>query len=441
MSTRKNDAEISDLATSIKLIESRVQAVEKLEQTNADRIDALYKTFDVRLTVKDDTIGQIKEQSEWILKQNDTLLKQVGFRWNLLTGLTTFVALAFTITLGYQIWRVEQVMDTKRALEEDTKILAKNTNAYSDVLAKLAHADNLLTASNREFQREEYKVSTTLAEAAIDSLESGLQSTNFDLSHFLNSASFDGTACVASRPTNNSPKVSTILVIEGQAVSFPDQPPKTKVPGISDALSPEVLQSTLLDALFIAYDIHARAAFFFQDNVRADGLTLLALDSNRWQGYHWMGLAAEKEGAGSFPDAEACFRKSVDKNKIGNKDYINLAEISFLQSHYADTIKYTDEYLHPSKYPFVSPLDVVAHFYNSTAGLIAKSPSVKAYTSPKEFRQKFDLLKNVTLQGTFTFSDVEPFLNSPQFLNGLSDAQKAEIEASFNCLKHRQCDK
>ena len=262
----------------------------------------------------------------------------------------------------------------------------------------------------------------------------------FNLTQVLKGVSFDGPTCAASHLTNNTPKVATIVVIEGQAVSFPDQIPKTDSPKISDALSPEILQPTVRDGLFTAYDIHARAAFFSRESVRSDGLTLLALDSNRWEGYHWMGLAAEQEGSGSFPEAEACFRRSVDMNKVGNKDYINLAELSFFLYDYNNSIKYTDEYLHPLSYPFQSALDMVAQFYNSTAGDLAQNPPLKAKYSPKTFREQSDLHKNVVLQGTFSDSPLEEFIKSKAFLDKLSDGQKAEVKASFNCLKLRQCD-
>ena len=168
MNTGKDSGDISNLELSMRRLETRIESTKSSQKTNAERMESLHQTLEARLSAKDDTIGRIKDQSEWVLKQNDTLLKQLGFRWNLLTGLTTFVALAFSITLGYQIWRVEQVMDTKRALEDGTKVLAANAKVYSDVLATFAHADNLLTESNREFQRGEFRTSLVLAGTAIE---------------------------------------------------------------------------------------------------------------------------------------------------------------------------------------------------------------------------------------------------------------------------------
>src|SRR5215831_11631760 len=105
-----------DTDTDVRKLEGCIEASEATQRTTAQPLDELFKALSERLSAKDDSISQLKEQREWILQQNDTLLKHIGMRWNLLTGLTTLVGIAFTITLGYQIFRVEQVMEMRRAL-------------------------------------------------------------------------------------------------------------------------------------------------------------------------------------------------------------------------------------------------------------------------------------------------------------------------------------
>ena len=164
MTTQSDDDRMFEIERSLKTAETRLENTEAKQNTTAQRLDELYKALLERLDAKNDTLNRFREQSEWTLKQNDTLLKQIGLRWNLLTGLTGFVALAFSIVFAYQIWRVEQVMETKKALEstaasanESIKLLAINTKAYSDILGILARADTLMTDSNREFLRAEYR--------------------------------------------------------------------------------------------------------------------------------------------------------------------------------------------------------------------------------------------------------------------------------------------
>src|SRR5215468_4202518 len=113
MTTQRSEVLTNEMELALKRVEARLENSEAKQNTTAQRLDDLYKALLERLSAKDDTLTQLREQSEWTLKQNDTLLKQIGLRWNLLTGLTAFVALAFSIVFAYQIWRVEQVMETK----------------------------------------------------------------------------------------------------------------------------------------------------------------------------------------------------------------------------------------------------------------------------------------------------------------------------------------
>lgn len=405
-------------------IETRLENNEIMQRATAQRLDEIHKSMIDRLGAKDDTINRLKEQGDWVLKQNDTLLKQIGLRWNLLTGLTTLVGLAFTITLGYQIWRVEQVMDTKRALEQGTALLAQNTNAYSKILSTLAHADTLMTEGNREFQRAEYKQATNLATRAIGLLTSALQTTGFEVLELQKQAAYDSATCSAN-------------------ASFSSVSQRPSPESDYAALNPKVLKKAVVDALFTAYDLHARATFFStnRDELRPNGMILLALDDSRWEGYHWIGLAAEAEGEGSFAEATACFRRSVERNKIGNKDYINLAELSFIRFNYSDATTFSEQYLRPLGHRFKSPVDVVAQFYYSAAGLLSDNVNARSRMPPETFHKKVAKLREFTLEGTFSPSDLINFLKSSEFEQRTPSEKIGQVRQLAACLIDRTCQK
>jgi hypothetical protein len=358
MTTQRSEVLINEMELALKRVEARLENSEAKQNTTAERLDDLYKALLERLSAKDDTLTQLREQSEWTLKQNDTLLKQIGLRWNLLTGLTAFVALLFSIVFAYQIWRVEQVMETRKALDssaaaanESTKLLAQNSKAYSDILGILAHADTLMTDSNREFLRTEYTVAGKRASDAIEVLKSALQSSGDSFADL---------------------KKKTLLYVSTTCSLNASVPAVSEMTRDSDSpLSPKALRTAVRNALFTAYDLHARASFFStpRGDLRGDGTILLVLNDSEWEGYHWIGLDAEQ--AGFSNEAKECFRHSVDKNPVGNKDYLNLAELSFINSDFPAAVKYSDQYLHPLNHRFKSSLDVVAQFYFSAAGFLA----------------------------------------------------------------------
>ena len=112
MTSKNVETQLGEMGAALTKIEARLETNETRQNTTAQRMEELYKASVERLNAKDDTTARLREQSEWTLKQNDTLLKQIGLRWNLLTGLTGFLTLAFSLVFVYQIWRVEQVMPT-----------------------------------------------------------------------------------------------------------------------------------------------------------------------------------------------------------------------------------------------------------------------------------------------------------------------------------------
>jgi tetratricopeptide (TPR) repeat protein len=435
MNDRIDENSITELGLALRKLENRIENNEAKQNTTAQRLEELYKTLLERLSAKDDTLVRIREQSEWTLKQNDTLLKQIGLRWNLLTALSGFVGLAFSIAFVYQIFHVEDVMRTQRQLEsaaanvdkkiglldDKTDLLTKNTKLYSGLLSILAHADSLLTDSNREFLRAEYTVAAKRAGDAINILRSTLQTTGAD--------SFPDLE------KRQQLYVATTCGLNGSASVVAE-----KTTDESDtALSPAALRPTVKDALYTAYDVHARSIFFAtpRGDTRVDGTMLLALNDNQWEGYHWIGLAAEE--AGFVAEATECFRRSVDKNPFGNKDYVNLAELSFIHSNFPAALKYSDQYLHPINHRFKSSLDVIAQFYFSVAGFLANDAEALEKMPPETFRSKLDGLPDFTLQGTFSTTDLERYLASKEFSEKVSPDQKHEVLNVADCLIKRKC--
>jgi tetratricopeptide (TPR) repeat protein len=427
MTTQRSEVLINEMELALKRVEARLENSEAKQNTTAQRLDELYRALLERLGAKDDTLTRLKEQSEWSLKQNDTLLKQIGLRWNLLTGITSFLGLAFALVFVYQTWRVEQIMEAKKSLEasaatanESTKLLAQNSKAYSDILGILAHADTLMTESNREFLRAEYTVAAKRASDATEALTSALQITGDNFAEIKRlTLRYVSTTCSLNESAS---------AVSEKVTRDPDS-----------ALSPKALRTATREALFSAYDLHARAAFFStpRGDLRGDGAMLLALNESQWEGYHWIGLAAEE--AGFFAEASECFGRSVDKNPVGNKDYLNLAELSFIHSDFPAAVKYSDRYLHPINHRFKSSLDVIAQFYFSAAGFLAHDVEAQQLMPPERFREKVGGLPDFSLEGTFAPGDLNNYLSNPVFSAKVSDDERKQVQKLVDCLTKRIC--
>src|SRR5262249_26529424 len=120
---------IVDLQNSITKIEARVESqdqrysalMQKVDQVSESidmrldalraSIDAKEEVFNTRLKAKDDTVDFVNKMAASIKDQSEALQKQTASRWNIVTGMTGFVALAFAINFVYEIYRVKEVMD------------------------------------------------------------------------------------------------------------------------------------------------------------------------------------------------------------------------------------------------------------------------------------------------------------------------------------------
>lgn len=434
MTPKETDPEFDNLRFGLKNAESRMDDVETKQKNAADRFEEMYKLLLERVSAKDNTLNLLKDQSEWTLRQNDTLLKQIGLRWNVLTGFTAFVALAFTIVFSYQIWKVEQVGETQKQLERSAanadqinRLLSENSKDYSSILSTLAQADTLVTESNREFLRAEYLVAANRAGEAIEALYPVLQQTGVPPKE------------IESRKLLYSPTSCNLTAVQSAATAA--IPP----PSIS-ALSPKALQAAVRDALFTAYDQRARANFFLarRDDVGNDGLMLLALNDLRWEGYHWLGLSAED--ARLIPVATQCFHHSVEKNSLANKDYVNLAELSFIDSHFLEAVSYSEQYLRPlnradsDQYRFKTSLDVVAQFYFSAAALLGNDAAATQLMPPHLFLENVRKLgPEFSLEGTFSTKDLDKFLKSNEYTRKVSNNLQIVVQRLVHCLESRSC--
>jgi hypothetical protein len=372
----------------------------------------------------------MKDTSEAIHKQNDAILKQMGLRFNFITGMTGFIALAFAMNFTYQIYQVKDVTEARLFLKEGSELLAENATNYSEVLSRITRADTLITQGHREFQRASYFEAKELAASAIADLESALETTGLLVAELRSRGRYERSTCKVTNAL-----AGPIAVRKGKQA-----PPRSE--GIEKTFGrghPEILRPSVIESLFAAYDLRARANFFSKakGKIRDDGLFLMTLDGSRWEGYHWVGLSAEDDN--DYPQAVACFTNSVNQKGIGNKDHINLAELLFIQGDYARSRNHAEAFVKPLEYSFVAATEVVAHFYLTLSNFLVSDSRGAPILSPAQFKIKLRDNPTVRLEGTFLAGDLDDYLKGPKF-NLLDEEQKKAVQQLAHCLTARQCN-
>ena len=209
-------------------------------------------------------------------------------------------------------------------------------------------------------------------------------------------------------------------------------------------LGPQTLRPAVVESLFSAYDLHARGTFFAKTKVkniiRQDGAILLALGSDKWQGYHWIGLAAE--GGPQNKEARACFENSVRIEPVANKDQINLAELLFLDGRYDEAAVQANKYAASEYNRVASPADMVALFYLVAANRLA-SKKIPGAMNPEQFMNKLKGLPNLSLEGTFLSEDLENALDKSRpegdMFKVQDAAKKDDVRKMKDCFTQRKC--
>ncbi len=436
LSARIDNLEASNKAT-IASLEGRLNNYEGAQKAAATRLDDVYKSFMDRLSANDATVKLIKDMSDSIQKQSEAIQHQLGLRFNFITGMTGFIALAFAASFTYNIFQVGQVNQAKSFLEDGTEVLTADAIKYSDVLSGLAKADAFSTQGDREFLRGNYFDALNMAEDAIRDLEPLLDKTGESKGQLMRETHYQPSTCER-----------VLTVTAHPNAPLPDRVLKSKeVEDRFGGLGPQSLRPAVEQALFAAYDLHARATFFAKEKekeiVRQDGEFLLALDglSSKWQGYHWIGLAAE--GGPDIKEATACFEHSVSAKPVANKDYINLAELLFIAGHYDAAVSQGEKYLQPDYNRFGSPVDVVAQFYVIASNVLSRKPQ-RDPLPPSQFIKKLGELPNLSLEGTFLSSDLQKALDESgpegQPFKQQEAAKKAMVDKMAACLIKRQCE-
>lgn len=403
--------------------------------SEAEELQKLRKLFDERLDARDGTIALIKEMSESLRKQNESLDKQFTFRWNVLVFITGFLPLLLGTAFAYQVYKGYELQKLHASLQHQTTQFQLATESYSKVLAMLANADELVTQGYREFQRDGFSDAAAMSSEAISKLKEALALTGV----------------VEEKLMPSELKWSTCEPVFGR--NDPSQE------GYDASLfSTKNLRQPVINALFNAHDLLARSLFFSNrlntDALYNQGRILTGLDRLRWEGYHWLGLAQLGEDEKSYADrkelqksAKVCFKKSVSLHEDRNKDWVNLAELAVAEGKYAEGNNYAREFLYPNQpercdFPvrFRSPVEVIAYFYRLVSeeelrSQNSKEPcSVDEYSSSKTatFIKLFAGMKE-NLQGTFSFVTLSDFIERQKL------RPEDQIAQMYYCLKDQKC--
>ncbi|MEZ5785358.1 MAG: hypothetical protein R3D62_02465 [Xanthobacteraceae bacterium] len=166
--------------------------------------------------------------------------------------------------------------------------------------------------------------------------------------------------------------------------------------------------------------------------MKNDGAFLIALDPSRPEGYHWVGIASGREkGDEAIKMSVRCYEQSVSRHSSGpNKDNLNLAEHFFVDGDYEKAKKYAEDYLLSVSYRFNSPLDIIGHFFRSTAEYMKDNGNKRLIQA---FVNNYKSLSNkaeIRFEGSYDPRDLFNYLQGEKF-NSLNKNQKTKIcEAS-----------
>lgn len=410
-----------DLEAKVLLLEANLKSKEILSDSTVTKLED-------QINSAKDQIASFKSHQESneslrnsIDKINQKQHEHLSSRWSFVTGMTSFITLMVGFVFTYQVFRVEQVMETKKTMEKTAETLTRSVDLYTKILSLMSDIEAKLTYGTIEFSRSNFEHATEIASEAINKLEAiyffhPLSNVAADFSGNPLACEFEGksTASKQNSSTNNE---------------------HSELP-----LPPE-LKSSLSEMYFSALDFHARASFASEnyENVREDAIKLGRINQAKPEPYHWMGLyyssMEENEAA-----AQKCFEKSVYADYKGNPDLINLAEMALLNGDYKASFQKAKEFLkRKDGEVFIkpnNPRQLVALFYEKTSEYLKNS------NSSEDLKKLREIIRDSTIELTGSYHDKEfqKFLASKHF-SDLKENQKKEVSKTHICLVNRkECD-
>ncbi len=198
----------------------------------------------------------------------------------------------FALTFAYQVIKTVEV--TRLVAQANSGL--QNNAAQAQVLADSAWALTHISRSNSELARERQLEASEFAELAKQRLERRER---------------------AFRTQREKPSTAADVAL-------------------SDAI---------MEVLFASHVAYGRANYFLHRYGRVTNSAdrLLELNSERWEGYHLLGLARIDQGDTS-DEVVAIFSKSTDFGPASNVDRLNLAEIHFVREEWELCITAIEEY-------------------------------------------------------------------------------------------------
>jgi hypothetical protein len=440
------------------------QNIETLKDMNA-----AFEKHDASFTSQSEAVNRqhmdmLKGLSASFERHNDALQRQIGFRFNFVTSMLGFVvAFVGLVLAGIFIYNKQETEKLDRAeanlnqgkqdlerglkqgkegleqgmkaLQQQTNVLTDNAAAFSEVLSKLAQADGLISDGHREYQNNAYIDAHYFAREAIELLEPVFNKTGITAGQ-LRSYRLDAATCKTVAPSPAPAGANT-----------------------SGVINPEALRTAVTASLVEAYDLLNRARLFLADSkdlqvsygsyedIRRDGEFLITLNDSRWEGYHWVGVAAVH--GNSFQLGAACYDRSIAQKRTSNKDSLNLTELLFLQGQFPEARTQAAIYLkgvgsaidrRGLKEPassFVSAIEAVAHFYLTTSNYLSPEPQ-DSVLSLEEYRKQLNDSANVKLGGTFSDTELKKYLEGRDFADQVKDGTKVNaVRSTMKCLLER----
>ena len=402
------------------------------------RVDVLKNEIDSLRALNSQHVDTIKSMSASFERQNDTLQKQIGFRFNFVTSMMGVITLVLAATFVYNKYQNDKVDEARSFLEKGTKILSEHATKFADMLSTIAQASGLIADGNREYNNYSFLDAYYLAGRAVDLLEDTFAQTGLTIKD-LRSRGYDSKHCKTSR-FRPVPGAKNVPV------------PTSDVEKAFGGIGPQSLQPALIASLIKAYDLRNRARLFLlarsgqsesvkfgsMNNIKDDGQFLIALDARGWEGYHWVGLAAAQQP--NYEEAVACYKQSVDRKPLANKDRLNLTELMFVHGDFPGAREQADAYLKALDYSFLSPIEIVAHFYLSISNFLSQAPREKI-RSPKEYRGEVSKLSELKLEGVFSSTELKKYIGEKEFSTHVPDeGKRKEVSNTVECLLHKdQC--
>ncbi len=389
-----------------------------------------FRELELKIEALSQRIAVKEEILNHFASSNMLLQESIKSKWTFVQSLVAFITLLFAINFGYELYKVKEVRDIWKEAKDAVEALQKEEEEFrvaaarqADIIAHVTTAASGLSVAFREYDRKNFFGAAKLADDIAVMLQRDLQRIDDESSRY----EFRARKVKSFLPASDTERSSDTE----KAASAPAEP---QTLAYQNLVVP--MKLAVQDALIAALTLKARSLFYGKNpqGTIAVGEKLQKLAPDRWEGYHFVGVALlESDPSGKDSDKKIFtnLEKAFEFRRELTIDALNLAELYFMRGDIKKSKEWVHKYEESTPKPIPPAFETLLVFYTVIDDYLLgkdRGPALRFIDGLRKSK--------VDLSGSYSAEGLKSYLEGDEYKK-LSTEQKNTVKAAVEALDER----